>query len=72
VIVEDIMSHSPPTITVDENLASALSKFAVRDLDGMPVVDKHNPKKLLGILRRSDIISFYNKRLLEQEVFKKA
>ncbi|MGB2990157.1 MAG: chloride channel protein [Candidatus Zixiibacteriota bacterium] len=72
VIVEDIMSHSPPTITVDENLASALSKFAVRDLDGMPVVDKHNPRKLLGILRRSDIISFYNKRLLEQEVSKKA
>jgi len=38
----------------------------------MPVVDKHNPRKLLGILRRSDIISFYNKRLLEQEVSKKA
>jgi CIC family chloride channel protein len=71
VIVEDIMSHNPPTITVDENLGSALSKFAVRDLEGMPVVDKHNPKKLLGILRRSDIISFYNKRLLEQEVLKK-
>jgi CIC family chloride channel protein len=71
VIVEDIMSHNPPTITVDENLGSALSKFAVRDLDGMPVVDKHNPKKLLGILKRSDIISFYNKRLLEQEVLKK-
>jgi CIC family chloride channel protein len=72
VIVEDIMSHSPPTITLDENLASALSKFQVRDLEGLPVVDKHNPKKLLGILKRSDIISFYNKRLLEQEVLKKA
>jgi CIC family chloride channel protein len=71
VIVEDIMSHSPPTISVDENLASALSKFAVRDLDGMPVVDKHNPKKLVGILRRSDIISSYNKRLLEQEATKR-
>jgi CIC family chloride channel protein len=71
VIVEDVMSHSPPTISVDENLASALSKFAVRDLDGMPVVDKHNPKKLVGILRRSDIISSYNKRLLEQEALKR-
>ncbi len=72
VIAKDIMSTNPPTITLDENLGSALSKFAVRDLDGMPVVDKHNPKKLLGILKRSDIISFYNKRLLEQEVLKKA
>jgi CIC family chloride channel protein len=71
VIVEDIMSHSPPTISVDENLASALSKFAVRDLDGMPVVDKQNPRKLVGILRRSDIISSYNKRLLEQEASKR-
>ncbi len=72
VIVEDIISHNYPTVTPDENLGSALAKFEVRDLDGLPVVDKHNPKKLLGILRRSDIISFYNKRLLEQEVQKRA
>jgi CIC family chloride channel protein len=71
VIVKDIMSTNVPTITPDENLGSALSKFQLRDFDGLPVVDKHNPKKLLGILRRSDIISFYNKRLLEQEVLKK-
>ncbi len=72
VIVKDIMSTNAPTITLDENLGSALSKFEVRDFDGLPVVDKHNPKKLLGILKRSDIISFYNKRLLEQEILKKA
>jgi len=66
------MSTNAPTITLDENIGSALSKFEVRDFDGLPVVDKHNPKKLLGILKRSDIISFYNKRLLEQEVLKKA
>jgi CIC family chloride channel protein len=71
VIVEDIISHIYPTVTMDENLASALSKFQIRDLEGLPVVDKHNPKKLLGILKRSDIISFYNKRLLEQEALKK-
>ncbi len=70
VIVEDIMSINAPTITPDENLGSALSKFEVRDYDGLPVVDKHNPKKLLGILKKSDIISFYKKRLLEQEVLK--
>ncbi|KPL00049.1 MAG: hypothetical protein AMJ91_05575 [candidate division Zixibacteria bacterium SM23_73_3] len=71
VIVKDIMSTNASPITLDENLGSALSKFEVRDFDGLPVVDKHNPKKLLGILRRSDIISFYKKRLLEQEVLKK-
>jgi CIC family chloride channel protein len=71
VIVEDIISHNYPTATLDENLASALSKFQVRDLEGLPVVDKYNPKKLLGILKRADIISFYNKRLLEQEALRK-
>jgi CIC family chloride channel protein len=71
VIVKDIVSPAPPIITQDENLGSALSKFAVRDFDGLPVVDKHNPKMLVGILKRSDIISFYNKRLLELEVLKK-
>ncbi len=71
VIVEDIISHNYPTATLDENLASALSKFQVRDLEGLPVVDKYNPKKLLGILKRADIISFYNKRLLEQEALRR-
>jgi CIC family chloride channel protein len=72
VIVEDIMMHYPPTLSPDENLGSALAKFEARDLDGLPVVDQHDPKKLLGVLRRADIISFYNKRLLEQEVLKRA
>lgn len=71
VIVEDIISHNYPSVTPDENLGSALAKFELRDLEGLPVVDKHNPRKLVGILRRADIISFYNKRLLEQEVLKK-
>jgi CIC family chloride channel protein len=71
VIVEDIVSHDYPIVTPEENLGSALAKFELRDLDGLPVVDKHNPKKLLGILRRAHIISFYNRRLLEQEVLKK-
>jgi CIC family chloride channel protein len=71
VIVEDIISHNYPTVTPDENLGSALAKFELRDLEGLPVVDKHNPRKLVGILKRADIISFYNKRLLEQEVQKR-
>jgi len=71
VIVRDIMSTNAPAVAIDENLGSALAKFGMRDFDGLPVVDRHNPKKLLGILKRSDIISFYNKRLLEQEILKK-
>jgi CIC family chloride channel protein len=72
VIVEDIISHDYPTVTPEDNLGTALAKFELRDLDGLPVVDKHNPKRLLGVLRRAHIISFYNRRLLEQEVLKKA
>lgn len=72
VIVEDIISHNYPTVTPEDNLGTALAKFELRDLDGLPVVDRHNPKKLLGVLRRAHIISFYNRRLLEQEVLKKA
>ena len=30
----------------------------------MPVVDRDDPAKLLGILKRGDVMSYYNRRLV--------
>jgi CIC family chloride channel protein len=66
VIVKDVLPGYTQILTEDETLASALQKFGFQDVEALPVVDQNNPKKLVGVLKRSDIISFYNKKLLER------
>jgi CIC family chloride channel protein len=66
IIVKDVMPGYIQTLTEDETLASALQKFGLQDVEALPVVYKQNPKKLVGILKRSDIITFYNRKLLER------
>jgi CIC family chloride channel protein len=66
VIVKDVMPGYIQTLTEDETLASALQKFGLQDVEALPVVYKENPKKIVGILKRSDIITFYNRKLLER------
>lgn len=60
VIVKDVMPGYTQTLT------SALQKFGLQDVEALPVVDRENPKKLVGVLKRSDIITFYNRKLLER------
>jgi CIC family chloride channel protein len=66
VIVKDVMPGYVQTLIEDETLASALQKFGLQDVEALPVVDKENPRKLVGVLKRSDIVTFYNKKLLER------
>jgi len=47
----------PPTMLVNELIA----KLGAREVGRIPVVDRNNPKHLLGILRRHDIIRAYAK-----------
>ena len=45
--------------TPDESLAEALQRMSQRDLGRLPVVAPDNPLKLVGILRRVDVIHAY-------------
>ncbi len=47
----------------DETLSDALRRMSRRDLGRLPVVARENPKQLLGVLRRSDIIRAYEMAL---------
>jgi CIC family chloride channel protein len=66
VIVKDVVSSNPLTLFPDETLISALSKFGLQDKEALPVVERHNPKKLVGVLKRGDVISYYNRKLIEK------
>ena len=66
VIVKDVVSSNPLTLFPDETLMGALQKFGLQDVEALPVVERHNPKKLVGVLKRGDVISYYNRKLIEK------
>jgi len=66
VIAKDIMTEVVVTITSDQNLYDAMGKFESKDIDQIPVVDKHNPRKIQGMLRRTDMMNAYQNALVKR------
>lgn len=65
--VGEIMNTELMVAFPDENLSEALKKFGLRGIGRLPVVDRNDPGKIIGILTRTDIIRAYNKRLLKNQ-----
>ncbi|MFQ5740596.1 MAG: chloride channel protein [Acidobacteriota bacterium] len=56
----DIATRSTVTVHPDEPMWVALQKLGPRDFSSLPVVDREDPHKLLGVVRRRDIVRAYN------------
>ncbi len=67
IVAKDLATLAVTTITPSDNLKDALAKLAYRGIEQLPVVDARDPKKLVGILTRRDIITTYNKAILRYE-----
>jgi CIC family chloride channel protein len=69
--VRDIATRSVLTVYPDEPMWVALKRLGTRDVGRLPVVDRQDPRRLLGLIRRSDIVRAYrvgiNRRLDLQE-----
>jgi CIC family chloride channel protein len=57
--VRDIATRSVLTTYPDEPMWVALKRLGTRDVGRLPVVDRQNPRRLLGVIRRSDIVRAY-------------
>ena len=66
VVMEDIMVTNILTIKENYNLAQALEVFGIKDIDMLPVTANDDDKKLVGVIFRGDVISYYNSALLTQ------
>jgi CIC family chloride channel protein len=64
VIAQDICHPHPPYLYPEDSLDVALQRFALRDLEFLPVVERNESQKLIGILKKSDIVRQYHKKLL--------
>jgi CIC family chloride channel protein len=62
-LVEDIATHRVLTVHEDQTLHDALARFGGQDVGRIPVVERQNPKKLVGVLRRHDIVKAYAREI---------
>ncbi len=65
VIVKDLARTDIIKVRPDEDLASVLRKFTVRNLNELPVVDPNDESRLLGMVSRRQVIALYNRRVAE-------
>ncbi|MBF0566131.1 MAG: chloride channel protein [Nitrospirae bacterium] len=49
-----------------DNMIMALELFALKDIDEIPVVDFFDTKHVVGMLRRGDVLTAYNKEVLKR------
>ena len=65
VIAQDLVRPGTTVLFADDNLEKAYRMFGLRDLQLIPVVEHSDEKKVVGVLRRDDMINYYNKQLIE-------
>jgi CIC family chloride channel protein len=69
VVAKDLATTDLVTISLDDNLWTALEKISSKDFAVLPVVSAQAPNKLAGVVSRRDIIGAYNKAVLKKSLF---
>jgi chloride channel protein, CIC family len=63
----DLMIENYLFVTPNDDLNTALVRFTQLNIDELPVLDDAESRHLVGMLRRKELISLYNQRLVEQK-----
>ncbi len=64
VVVKELATVDIITVTEDEDLDQVMRKIGLRNIEQLPVVDRDNSRKLVGIISRRDMVSAYNRALM--------
>jgi CIC family chloride channel protein len=70
VVARDLATADLVTISMEDNLWTALEKISAKDFAVLPVVSAEKANKLEGVISRRDIIGAYNKAVLKKSLFK--
>ncbi|OEU84768.1 MAG: chloride channel protein [Desulfobacterales bacterium S5133MH4] len=68
----DIATHDLVTVTEDDSLFLALTRIIQGDFSFLPVVNKDNPKQLMGVISRRDIMSSYDNIVVRKVLTEKS
>jgi CIC family chloride channel protein len=66
--VKDIMTPDVVTVSIEDNLDTALKKITSEDYSILPVVAPDDPHKMLGILTRRDILEAYDQAVIKKAI----
>ena len=72
VVMKDIGTTSIIATTPSEDLNTVLQKFTIRNIDSLPVVKEEDHSVLIGMLRRREVIAFYNEQLNKMKLLGQA
>ncbi len=64
-VAQDLATPNVEPLALQLDLSSAITRFAQERFEELPIVDEAEPQKVIGTLRRQDVISVYEKRLME-------
>lgn len=67
IVVKDIAFSDIITTTSAEDLNTVMTKFTRKNLNALPVVSEDDPTEFLGMLRRREVIAFYNEKIQEMK-----
>jgi CIC family chloride channel protein len=65
--VGDIATRDIVTVFPDDTVGVALRRMAPRDLSRLPVVSQDDPSRLVGVVRRNDIVRAYEVGIVRRE-----
>ena len=63
IVVDDIATTDIIVTTLSDDLNSVMQKFTIRNIESLPVVRDDDHGILIGMLRRREVIAFYNERV---------
>ncbi len=66
VVAGDLASQQYEAVTPDDTLRVALQRMGIRGGHQLPVVDPVNPKRLLGLISRQEILTAYDREVLRE------
>jgi CIC family chloride channel protein len=69
VVAKDLATTDLVTVTLEDDLYTALEKISLKDFAVLPVISAQEPNKLKGVISRRDIIGAYNKAVLKKSLF---
>lgn len=61
----DVMKPDVVTVTPEDDLNTAMTKFTELNVDELPIVDASEPSKVVGMLQHKQAIDAYNRRRLQ-------
>lgn len=68
VLAKELATQDVVTVSIEDNLSTALEEISRGDYSLLPVVSPDNPLQMLGVLTRRDIMEAYDQAVLKESM----